>query len=55
MQFYIDILDKDASLNATFYAGKYFTKQANDPELKWAPFWTKPLLDWWEHNKNGIE
>ena len=52
MQFFIDILKEDASLTATYYAGKYFIKEANDPELKWAPFWTNPLLDWWEQNKN---
>jgi len=55
MQFYIDILKKDASLAATYYAGKYFIKEANDTELKWFPFSINPLLDWWEKNKNEIK
>jgi len=55
MQFYIDILKEDSSLTATYYAGKYFIKEANDPELKWFPFWTKPLLQWWEQNKDNIK
>ncbi|MBL7152152.1 MAG: hypothetical protein ISS79_00420 [Phycisphaerae bacterium] len=55
MQFYVDIVKDDSSLTATYYAGKHFIKEANDPKLKWVPFWTKPLLDWWEQNKNEIE
>jgi len=52
MKFLVDVLNKDESLLATYYAGKYFSEEAS---LKWNPFITKPLLDWWEKHKNKIE
>lgn len=55
MQFYIDILKEDGSLTATYYAGKYFINEADDDALKWSPFWTTPLLDWWKQNKDKIK
>lgn len=55
MEFFVDILKDDGSLTATFYAGKFFVKLSEDPELKWSPFSTKPLLDWWEKNRDNIK
>ena len=54
MGFYIDVLRNDDSLGATFLAGKYFVQTASDADLKWSPFSTKPLLDWWAVNHNHI-
>lgn len=44
MKFFVDVLKKDNSLTATFYAGKYFVEAAADNDLKWNPFITKNLL-----------
>ena len=54
MAFYINVLRNDDSLGATFLAGKYFVQAASDADLKWRPFSTKPLLDWWAANHNFI-
>ena len=54
MAFYINVLRNDDSLGATFLAGKYFVQAASDADLKWRPFSTKPLLDWWAANHNLI-
>ena len=51
MRFLIDVLKKDESLTATFYAGQFFAKEAG---LKWSPFVIQPLLDWWGENKENI-
>jgi len=55
MSFLVEVLKDDNSLTATFYAGKFFVEAASDPKLKWSPFYTKPLLDWWEKNANTVE
>lgn len=52
MQFLIDVLTKEKSLTATYYAGKFFSKEAS---IKWNPFVINPLLNWWKENKNKIE
>jgi hypothetical protein len=58
MAFLADILRKDPtlarewSLTALYYAGKLFAEQAG---LKWNAFDTKPLLEWWEKNKERLE
>lgn len=55
MQFFVDILENCSSLTATFYAGQFFAELAKDPTIKWSPFNTKPLLEWWPKNKENIE
>jgi hypothetical protein len=55
MQFFANILKKDNSLHATFYAGKYFVELASDPNLKWNPFSTTPLLNWWAAHKSNFD
>lgn len=55
MAFFVEILEEDDSLGATFYAGKFFVKAAGDPNLKWGPFSTKALLDWWQRNSITVE
>ncbi len=52
MGFLIDVIRDDESLIATSYAGKFFAKEAG---IEWKHFVIKPLLDWWEENKNKIE
>jgi len=54
MSFFVDILKDDDSLTATFLAGKYFVEAASDSSLKWSPFSTKPLLDWWAEHADSI-
>lgn len=54
MIFFVDVLMDDDSLGATNLAGKFFVKAASDPNLKWSPFSTKSLLDWWAKNSNRI-
>lgn len=54
MAFFVDILRDDDSLGATFFAGKYFVEATSDPDLKWSPFVTKPLLDWWAAHEDSI-
>jgi len=51
MLFLIDVLKKDESLTAIFYAGQFFAQESG---LKWSPFVIQPLLDWWEKNKGNI-
>lgn len=51
MELFIEVLRDDESLNATSYAGKFFAKEAG---IEWRPFVIKPLLDWWEQNKDKI-
>jgi len=51
MQFLVDVLTKDKSLTATWYAGKCFAQEAS---IEWHPFKIKPLLDWWAHHKDII-
>jgi hypothetical protein len=53
--FFVEILKDDASLGATFLAGKYFVEAVSAPDLKWSPFLTKPLLDWWAANADGFK
>ena len=55
MSFFIDILEDDDSLHATHLAGKYFVEEASDSGLKWSPFLTKPLLDWWAKHEGTID
>jgi len=52
MQFLADVLNKDKSLTATYYAGKFLSKEAS---IEWSPFAVTPLLDWWKQNKDKIE
>lgn len=54
MAFFVNILRNDESLGATFAAGKYFVNAVSDPDLTWSPFSIKPLLDWWDSNKDSI-
>lgn len=54
MSFFVDILRDDESLCATHLAGKYFAEASSDSNLKWSPFLTKPLLDWWAENHNNL-
>lgn len=55
MQFFADILKDDLSIKATFYAGEFFANLSQDKELKWKPYWTEPLLEWWTKNKDKIQ
>jgi len=53
--FFVEILKNDISLGATFLAGKYFVEVTAAPDLKWSPFLTKPLLDWWAANADDFK
>lgn len=55
MSFFVDILKDDDSLIATFYAGQFFVRAAEDSGLKWSPFVAKPLLDWWAEHAESID
>jgi hypothetical protein len=55
LEFLVEVLKGDDSLGATFLAGKYFVEAVGDKDLKWTPFSTKPLLDWWEAHPNAFK
>lgn len=52
MPFLIDVLNKDKSLTARNFAGRFLAQEAG---LRWDPFVTEPLLDWWKENKENIK
>jgi len=52
LQFLINVIKNDISLNAIEYAGRYFTDGVN---LKIKPLAIDYLIDWWEKNKNNIK
>ncbi|MBU0547861.1 MAG: hypothetical protein KJ710_02815 [Candidatus Omnitrophica bacterium] len=52
MRFFITVVEKDESLNATNYAGKFFAQAAG---INWLPFNIEPLLNWWKQNKDKAE
>ena len=52
MMFLRDVLEKDHSLSATFFAGKFFATEAG---LQWQPFNVTPLLEWWDKHKDSIK
>ncbi|TVM03365.1 MAG: hypothetical protein CV087_05725 [Candidatus Brocadia sp. WS118] len=54
MSFYVEILNSSNSMNAKYYAGKYFVKESKDADLKWQPFNIDALLNWWERNRDKI-
>ena len=55
MELFINVLKEDTSLTATFYAGEHFVHAASDSNLKWNPFYTKPLIEWWENNSKNVK
>jgi len=54
LAFFAEILKDDTSLDATYYAGKYFVELANDAGLQWSPFNVGPLLEWWKSQEAQI-
>ena len=54
MQFYIEILHSSNSLSAKNCAGKFFIAETGDSNLKWQPFSTSELFDWWNKNKDKV-
>ncbi|MFH1800652.1 MAG: hypothetical protein ABH891_07425 [Candidatus Omnitrophota bacterium] len=54
MRFYVEMLSSSNSLSAKNYAGKFFTSEAGDNNLKWQPFSTVELFDWWNKNKDKV-
>ena len=52
MQFLAGVIQRDQSLKAVEYAGRYFTQAA---ELKLKPLAIKQILDWWKINKNTVK
>lgn len=52
MQFFIDVIQNDSSLNAVEYAGRYFNEGA---DLKYKPLAIELILDWWKVNKDKIQ
>lgn len=54
MAFFAEILKDDVSLDATYYAGRFFVELANDPGLQWSAFTLAPLLEWWKLHEDQI-
>ena len=52
MQFLIDVLQTDSSLNVVEYAGRYFSAGSKD-RLK--PLAIEQHVDWWNKNKDSIQ
>jgi uncharacterized protein YoxC len=52
MQFLIDVIQHDSSLNAVEYAGRYFT---NGADLKIKPIAIDYLVNWWNEHSNDIK
>jgi len=52
LQFLMDVLNNDESLQVIEYAGRYFAQGTGD---KLKPIAIRPHLDWWKENKNTIK
>lgn len=57
MEFLIDVMRNDASINAVDYARKFFWKSTDldQGDLKVKPLVLDPLYTWWETNKTTIK
>lgn len=51
LQFFAEVIERDQSLTAVEYAGRYFTEEAG---LKIKPLAIDDLLKWWRDNKDKI-